>query len=80
MIILGHHFILILLAKKLIWAPFLQSMCNLSFGIKPQQFLLKKNMAHILVMNSFPADTNLNLTRFTDSNSFLAIESPALFF
>ena len=35
MIILGHCYVTILLAKILIWAPFLQSMCTFSFCINP---------------------------------------------
>ena len=33
--ILDHHFDAILLAKLLMWAPFSQSMCTLSFRINP---------------------------------------------
>ena len=40
MIILVHHYVTILLAKMLIWAPFLQSMCTFYFCINP--CILKK--------------------------------------
>ena len=35
MIILGHHYVTILLAKMLIWAPFSQPMCTFYFYINP---------------------------------------------
>ena len=35
MIILDHHFVAILLAKMLIWAPFSQSRCTIFFCINP---------------------------------------------
>ena len=35
MIILGHHYVTILLAKMLIWAPFSQLMCTFYFCINP---------------------------------------------
>ena len=35
MIILGHHYATILLAKMLIWAPFLQSMRTFYLCINP---------------------------------------------
>ena len=34
-VILGHHFVAILLAKMLVWAPFSQLMCTFSFSINP---------------------------------------------
>ena len=33
--ILGYHYVTILLVKMLIWAPFLQLMCTFSFCINP---------------------------------------------
>ena len=39
MIILGHHYVTILLAKTLNWAPFSQSMCNFYFCINPRSIL-----------------------------------------
>ena len=47
MIILNHHCVVILLAKILLWARFLQSMRIFSFYINPWQFLLKKYGAYI---------------------------------
>ena len=35
MIVLGHHYVAILLAKMLIWARFSQLMCTFSFFINP---------------------------------------------
>ena len=35
MIILEHHYVTVLLAKILIWAPFSQLMCIFSFCINP---------------------------------------------
>lgn len=37
MVILGHHFVTILLAKMLIWTPFSQSTFTFSFCINPRQ-------------------------------------------
>ena len=34
-VILGHHYVTILMVKKLIWAPFSQSMCTFSFLLTP---------------------------------------------
>ena len=35
MIILGHYYVTVLLAKMLIWAPFSQLMCTFYFCVKP---------------------------------------------
>ena len=43
MIILGHHFVAILLAKMLIWAPFSQLMCTFSFCINPWAHTLESS-------------------------------------
>ena len=40
MIILGHNYVTILLAKMLIWALFLQSMCTFYFCINPCLYTL----------------------------------------
>ena len=53
MIILVHHFVEILLAKILIWAPFSQSMCAFSFCINPckvfQKMVALKLYIYILI-------------------------------
>ena len=35
MIILGHHYVMILLTKMLIWAPFSQLICTFYYCINP---------------------------------------------
>ena len=50
MTILGHHFVAILLAKMLIWAPFSQSTCTFSFCINPyllNEKNLEKDASHL---------------------------------
>ena len=62
MIILGHHYVTILLAKTLNWTPFSQSMCNFYFCINRRSIL-------IFLMRDIHINFNLNpLAKFT-SNS-----------
>ena len=51
MIILGHHYVTILLAKMLFWAPFSQSMCTVSVLTPASFFLVTSTNVGISLQN-----------------------------
>ena len=44
MIILGHHYVTISLAKMLIWAPLSQPMCTFYLSINPWAYTHQENV------------------------------------
>ena len=77
MIILVHHYVTILLAKMLIWAPFLQSMCTFYFCINP---VYSRN--RLTNFSEYPEVFSRNLQRATllkggsDTCFFINFEKP----
>ena len=69
MIILGHHYVAILLEKMLIWAPFSQLMCTFSLCINPCHHLhnlknVKNNHGGMLLLLKMQVST-CNFTKST---------------
>ena len=74
MIILGHHCLVSLLAKMLIWAHFLQSMCAFSFCINPEHEKIAKNDTSFWppIKTTFSIKKSLNTAKKVNKSFFIS--------